>query len=128
MRFLFSWLGLIAAATALILSVTPFSQSAFFPAIAAFAFGGIVYYRANRERVFNKSMPLIFLLSGIAIILSTYKLIFHPEGAKPLENTKGIDVEGNDVVPEDLDLNLDTTERDTIKFEDFRDVEDLEDQ
>ena len=63
--------------TAIILSVLPLSNLAFFPAIAAFIFGLAAFYFSNKEKSSKETIQLIFLLTIIALSISTYKSIFN---------------------------------------------------
>lgn len=70
-------LGIIASVIAIILSVLPLSNLAFFPAIAAFIFALIAFYLSNKENSSKKTVQLIFLLTIISLSISTYKSIFN---------------------------------------------------
>ncbi|MFL0354720.1 FUSC family protein [Xanthomarina sp. GH4-25] len=70
-------LGLIAAVLALILSVLPVSNLAFFPAIVAFIFALGAFYFSNKENSSKKTVQLIFLLTIISLSISTYKSLFN---------------------------------------------------
>lgn len=77
MKKLFVVLGIIASVLAIILSVLPLSNLAFFPAIAAFAFGLVAFYYSNKENSSRKTIQLIFLLTIIALSIATYKSLFN---------------------------------------------------
>ncbi|MFC4721626.1 FUSC family protein [Geojedonia litorea] len=76
MRNLFVVLGFIASILAVILSVTPLFKIAYIPSIAALVFGLIAFYFAKQKQLPKKSIQLVFLLTIIAISLSTYKSVF----------------------------------------------------
>ena len=76
MRSLFIILGFIAAVLAVVLAVTPLSQIAYLPAIAALIFGGIAFFFSKRDKAPKKSVHLIFLLTTISLVLTTYKAVF----------------------------------------------------
>lgn len=85
MRSVFIILGFIATALALILAVTRLSQMAYLPAIAALIFGGVAFYISNQKKSPKKSVHLIFLLTGISLVLTTYKVIFITNEIESLE-------------------------------------------
>lgn len=76
MKSLFIVLGFIAAVSALILAVTSLSPIAYIPAIAALILGFIAYYISKRKQSPKKTVLLIFLLTFISLVLTTYKAIF----------------------------------------------------
>ena len=69
-------LGLITAVAAIILSTLPLSNMAFIPAIASLVFGLLAFFLSKQQSESNKIVQLIFLLTIIALGLSTYKAIF----------------------------------------------------
>lgn len=83
MKLLFIVLGLIAAVFALVLAVIPLSKIAYLPALAALTFGGIAFYISKQKQ--SKTIPLIFLLTGISLVLTTYKAIFNTTEVGDLE-------------------------------------------
>ncbi|WP_034059235.1 hypothetical protein [Lacinutrix jangbogonensis] len=68
-------LGLISAIIAVILSVLPLSNFAFFPAIVALIFGVIAFLKGRQENKTKHTVQLIFLLTIIALALATYKSV-----------------------------------------------------
>lgn len=68
-------LGFISAIIAVILAVTPLSQIAFIPGIIALVFGIISLYLSKNDS--KKTIQLIFLLTIIALALTTYKSVFN---------------------------------------------------
>jgi len=77
MKKLFIILGFVAAIIALILAVTPLSKIAYIPSIAALIFGVLVLYTAKNKGESKKSVQLIFLMTIIALALTTYKALFN---------------------------------------------------
>jgi membrane-bound ClpP family serine protease len=69
-------LGFISAILAVILAVTPLFKIAFIPGVTALVFGilAIVILKANKDS--KKSIQLIFLLTIIALVVTTYKSVF----------------------------------------------------
>ena len=136
MRSLFIVLGIVAATLALVLAVTPLSQMAFLPAGAALIFGFIAFYMSKGKGMPKKSVQLIFLLTAISLILTTYKTIFHTAEVGNLEELELMEeasMKDSKEILEDLDLDemdidVDTTELDLLDEENIRGWEDLEDQ
>lgn len=83
-------ISIIVAVVALVLAVTAHFSKAFLPVTIALIFGLIALYMTKKEDLSKKSIYLSFLLTGIALMLTTYKLIFYPD---VIEGTKKIDVE-----------------------------------
>lgn len=76
MKTVFVVLSFIATVLSLILAVTPLYKLAFLTSIAALVFGSISLYISNKKQLPKKSIHLMFLLTIIALSLSTYKTIF----------------------------------------------------
>ena len=76
MRTLFVVLGFIVSILSVILAVTPLFKIAFIPSIAALVFGLIALYVSRQKQLPKKSIQLVFLLTIIALSLTTYKSIF----------------------------------------------------
>ena len=77
MRKLFIVLGIIAAVLAVVFSVLPVSNLAFVPGIAALVFGLIAFFLAQKQNQSKKLIQLIFILTIIALSLTSYKAIFN---------------------------------------------------
>ncbi|MBR9846056.1 MAG: FUSC family protein [Algicola sp.] len=77
MKKLIIILGFISAILAILLAVTPLSKIAFLPAGAALLFGVIAIYISKGKKELKKSIQLIFLLTIIALVVTTYKSIFN---------------------------------------------------
>jgi membrane-bound ClpP family serine protease len=76
MKKLFLILGFITAVLALILSVTPLFKIAFIPAIAALLFGILALFISKDKQQYKKPIQLFFLITIIALALTTYKAVF----------------------------------------------------
>lgn len=76
MRQLFTILAVIASILAIIFSVLPISNLAIFPGIAALIFGLIAFYLSKKAGKVKKIIQFSFLLTIIALGLTTYKAIF----------------------------------------------------
>lgn len=76
MKKLFTIIGIIASAFALVLAVLPVSNLAFIPAIAALLFGILAYVINRENQSHRKTIQLVFLLTFIALCVTIYKAIF----------------------------------------------------
>lgn len=134
MRSLFIVLGFIAAVLALILAVTPLSQIAYIPGIAALIFGFIAFYISKRKQAPKKTIQLIFLLTFIALVLTTYKAIFSTSevgNPEELELMKESSKEDAKELLEGLnldDMELDSSAIDTTESVELPNLEGLEDE
>ncbi|GAL69069.1 hypothetical protein [Jejuia pallidilutea] len=77
MKQLFTILALITAILALILSVLPVSNLAIFPAALALIFGLIAFYLSKKAGEVKKIIQFSFLLTIMALAVTTYKAIFN---------------------------------------------------
>lgn len=113
MKKLFTVLGTISAALALVLAVLPISNLAFIPALAALLFG-ILAFVINRENQSNKkTIQLVFLLTIIALCLTIYKAIFtevEVGDTKELEKKEQESIEEAKEQLEDQDLQIEPIE------------------
>ncbi|MFD2914689.1 FUSC family protein [Psychroserpens luteus] len=76
MKKIFLILGFITSILALILAVTPLFKIAFIPAIAALVFGVLTLVLSKDKQQNKKSIQLVFLITIIALALTTYKTVF----------------------------------------------------
>lgn len=70
-------LGFISAVIAVLIAITPLSQMAFIPAIIALFLGIVAMYLSKQKQGSKKIIQLLFLLTIIALALTTYKSIFN---------------------------------------------------
>ena len=77
MKKLFVVLGFIAAILALILAATPLSKIAFIPSGAALICGIIAIVIKKGDQDSKKSIQLMFLMTIIALVITTYKAVFN---------------------------------------------------
>ena len=77
MKTLFVVLGFVASILSVILAVTPLFKLAFLPGIAALVFGFVAFYLSKQKQLSKKSIQLVFLLTIIALSVSSYKAIFN---------------------------------------------------
>lgn len=133
MRQLFIVLGHIASILALVMAVTPLSQFAYLPALSALIFGFAAFYISKRKQMPKKTVQLIFLLTIISLVLTTYKSIFNTAevgNLEELELKEEASIEDSKEILEQLDIdNLDIDSgTPELETEDFQDIQDLEDQ
>ncbi|SEQ49201.1 hypothetical protein SAMN05421824_1795 [Hyunsoonleella jejuensis] len=77
MKQLFTTLSVIASIFAVILSVLPVSNLAIFPSAVALIFGLIAFYLSKKTGKVKKIIQFSFLLTIMALLLTTYKAIFN---------------------------------------------------
>lgn len=77
MKKVFIILGFITSVLAVVLAATPLSKIAFIPCIAALIFGVIALVISKEKNDSKKSIQLIFLMTIVALVLTTYKAIFN---------------------------------------------------
>lgn len=134
MRSLFIVLGFIAAILALVLAVTPLSKIAYLPALAALIFGVIAFYISKRQQSPKKSVQLIFLLTIISLVLTTYKAVFNTTevgNLEELELKEEKSIEDSKEILEGLDLDeseFENSDFDTIDEEVIPKLEALQDE
>ncbi len=134
MRSIFIVLGFIAAVLGLVLAVTPLSQIAYIPAIVALLFGLIAFYISKQNQFPKKSVYLIFLITFISLVLTTYKAVFNTSEAGNLENLElkeEASMEDSKETLEGLELDeneIDSTESDTLEIDVLHNLEELQDQ
>lgn len=101
-------LGFISAVLAVILAVTPLSQIAFIPSIIALIFGAIAMYLSKQKQGSKKTIQLMFLLTIIALVVTTYKSVFN---SVEVGNTEALEIketESQEQAIEELeDLDID---------------------
>lgn len=88
MKKLIVVIGFVAVALALILAASQFFNIAYVPAIVALLLGFFGLYLSKQKNTSKKSIQLIFLLTGIALILATYKTIFVRSEGEALKEIK----------------------------------------
>ena len=109
MRNLFTILGIIFAILAVVLSALPFFNMAFILGIVALIFGFIAFYLSKQQNQSNKLVKLTFLLTIIALVISTYKAVFYEA---VIGNTEELEVREEQVKENALDEldNIEITE------------------
>jgi predicted membrane protein len=76
MKRLFTILAVIASFIAIILSVLPASNLSIFPSVSALIFGLIAFYLSKKTGQVKKIIQFSFLLTVMALGITTYKAIF----------------------------------------------------
>ncbi|KAA5823569.1 DUF3810 domain-containing protein [Algibacter amylolyticus] len=120
MKKAFTILALIASIFAVIFSVLPISNLAIFPAIAALIFGIIAFYLSKKEGQVKKIIKFTFLLTIVALALTTYKAVFTTTEIADTEaiEAKEVKLEEESLEElEDLDIEIDESELEDISFE-----------
>ena len=70
-------LAFLAAIIAVVLAVTPLSNLAYIPGIAALVFGILGMMFSKGEKSSKRILQLTFMITIIALVLTTYKAIFN---------------------------------------------------
>lgn len=105
---LFTIVALIAAVFSVVLSVLPVSNLAIFPAITSLLFGLLAHYLSKKRGTVKKIIQFIFLLTIIALVVTTYKAIFTVTEVTDTKELKAKETESKKEAIEDLeDLDLD---------------------
>jgi len=76
MRTLFIILGFLSGIFAIALSILPFGYIALIPAILGLVFGYLAMTASKKEGRSSIPSNLIFLVSIIALLLTTYRIVF----------------------------------------------------
>lgn len=104
-------LGFISATLAVIFAVTPFSQIAYIPSGLALIFGILALYLSREKKASKKSIQLMFLLTIIALCLTTYKSVFNTVEVGNTDELELKETESQEQAIEELnDLELDESE------------------
>ena len=77
MKRLFTILAIIASILAIILSVLPVSNLAIIPSIFALICGLVAFYLSKKSGEVKKIIQFTFLLTIIALAITTYKSLFN---------------------------------------------------
>ncbi|MCK8479689.1 FUSC family protein [Psychroserpens algicola] len=93
-------LGFVTSILALILAVTPLSKMAYIPSIAALIFGVLAMYTSKGKPSSKKSIQLIFLMTIIALAVTTYKAVFN---TVEVGNTEQLEQKEEQLEEESLD-------------------------
>ncbi|MFD0990922.1 FUSC family protein [Mariniflexile jejuense] len=118
MKKLFTILAIIASVFAILFSVLPISNLAIFPAIAALIFGVTAFYLSKKAGQVKKIIQFTFILTIIALSITTYKAIFTKT---IVENTDVLDAKETqfeeDAIEELEGLEIESTDIDSLELE-----------
>lgn len=120
MKKLFTILALIASIFAIIFSVLPLSNLAIIPAIAALVFGIIAFYLSKKAGKVKKIIQFSFLLTIMALAITTYKSIFtttEVANTEVIEATETKLEEESIEELEELDIEIDDSDLEGISFD-----------
>lgn len=106
-------LGFISAILAVVIAVTPLSKIAYIPGVAALFFGVLGLYLSKQKQSSKKSIQLIFLLTIIALTVTTYKSVFN---TIEVGNTEELQEKENESQEEAIE-ELEGLEIDEVDFE-----------
>jgi membrane-bound ClpP family serine protease len=113
MKKLFLILGFITAILGLILAVTPLFKIAYIPSIATLIFGLLALFTFKEKQHNKKPIQLIFLMSIIALALTTYKAVF---SKSEVGNTEQLELKEEQLEEESIE-ELDGLEIDDLGTE-----------
>lgn len=120
MRRLFIFLGFVASILAVILSVTPLSKIAYIPVVFALIFGLIAFYLSRQKQYPKKSIQLIFLLTIIALTITTYKAVFNIVEVGDVESLELKEKESEEKAIEELEnLDMEKIDQDLDEMPEF---------
>ncbi|GAA4300783.1 FUSC family protein [Aestuariibaculum suncheonense] len=131
-------LAVIASIFAVIFSVLPISNLAIFPGIAALLFAGGAFYLSKKAGEVKKLVQFSFLLTIIALALTSYKAIFTTTEVENTDELQAKEEEFQDAAIEELegleieiddaelgDLEIDNTELEGVEIDDSQ-IESIE--
>ncbi|ULC60758.1 FUSC family protein [Flaviramulus sp. BrNp1-15] len=125
MKKLFTILAVIASIFAVLLSVLPVSNLAIIPAILALVFGLIAFYLSKKAGEVKKIIQFSFLLTIIALALTTYKAIFTETKVADTEVLEATEIKLEEEAIEELEeLDIDDSELEGLEIEES-DLEDI---
>lgn len=111
-------LAITTSILAIILSVLPVSNLAIFPALASLIFGLGAFYLSKKSGQVKKIIQFSFLLTIIALALTTYKAIFQTTQLGNTDTLIEKEAELKEEAIEELE-GLDFDELDTEEIEDI---------
>ena len=114
MKKIFIILAIMASIFAIILSVLPISNLAIIPAIAALVFGLVAFYLSKKTGEVKKIIQFTFLLTIMALVITTYKAIF-----------KETEVANTEIL-EATEIKLEEEAIEELEDLDIEDIEDIE--
>ncbi|WMI64880.1 FUSC family protein [Aestuariibaculum sp. YM273] len=128
MRKTLTILAVVASVFAIIFSVLPISNLAIFPAIAALLFAGGAFYLGKKTGEIKKLVQFSFLLTIMALAVTTYKAAFT---VTEVENTEALEAKEEEFEEaaieelEGLEIDIDESELGGLEIDDSE-IETLE--
>ncbi|XCF07564.1 FUSC family protein [Tamlana crocina] len=120
MKKLFTILAVAASILAIILAVLPVSNLAVFPSIAALIFGLAAFYLSKKTGKVKKIIQFSFLLTIMALALTTYKAIFTETEVANTDDLNAKETQLEEQAIEELeDLEIEEIEIDESELEDI---------
>ena len=117
MKKVFTILAVIASLFTIILSVLPVSNLAIIPAILALVFGLIAFYLSKKTGEVKKIIQFSFFLTIIALVLTTYKVIFTETEVADTEVLEATETKLKEKAIEELeDLDIDEAELEGLEI------------
>ncbi|MCF7568137.1 FUSC family protein [Sabulilitoribacter arenilitoris] len=111
MKKIFTILAIIASVLAIMLSVLPLSNLAIIPSIIALICGLIAFYLSKKSGEVKKIIQFTFLLTIIALALTTYKSLFNTAEVTNIEALEKKEVTSKEEAIEELnDIDIDEDE------------------
>ncbi len=100
-------LAFISAIVAVILAVTPLSKLAYIPGICSLIFGILGLYLSKGEKSSKRTLQLVFLMTIIALGLTTYKAIFNTVEVGDTQELQDKEAESEEAAIDELnDLDI----------------------
>ncbi|WP_372752625.1 FUSC family protein [Mariniflexile sp.] len=121
MKKLFTILALIASFIAILFSVLPISNLAIFPGLAALIFGGFAFYLSKKTGEVKKILHFAFLLTIMALLLTSYKAFFTKTQVENIEVLEAKEIQFEEEAIEELEeLDIEEIE---IEAEEINDIQ-----
>lgn len=108
MKKIFTILAIIASVLAVILAVLPLSNLAIIPSIIALVCGIVAFYLSKKTGEVKKIIQFTFLLTIIALAISTYKSLFNTIEVANTETLENKETKSEEAAIEELnELDID---------------------
>ncbi|TWO31722.1 FUSC family protein [Seonamhaeicola sediminis] len=120
MKKLFTTLAIIASLLAIIFAILPISNLAIIPSILALVFGLLAFYFSRKTGQVKKIIQFTFLLTIMALAITTYKALFIKTEVADTQELKATESQSKEEALEELeDLEIDDIEIDAPELEDI---------
>lgn len=111
MKKTFTILAIITSVIAIIISVLPLSNLAIIPCVIALICGWVAYYLSKKSGEVKKIIQFTFLLTLIALAISTFKSFFNTVEVKNTKALETKEAESKEEAIEELnELDIDDLE------------------